>query len=68
MDEEVKLEFESVKCNIGTYIHRAKVPGGWLVACMNDVQTFQPSMQRNDDGYEWRPALTFVPDPTHSWK
>ena len=44
---------------------RAKVFGGWLVLLHEHVYH-----SRGDDmieGWDWRPAMTFVPDHSHEW-
>lgn len=53
----------------GENLERLKVHGGWLVKTYSDV------MHRNDDygdrmqsGWDWRVAMTFVPDPNHEWE
>lgn len=67
----MKLEWESIEHNHGNYLVRAKVFGGWLVMSTDDVQTQvyggynTPS---NEQGYEWRTSITFVPDVKHEWK
>ncbi|HYD91030.1 MAG TPA: hypothetical protein VEA37_06015 [Flavobacterium sp.] len=48
-------------------LERAKVFGGWLVRLNCDVMHAFPD-GRFDGGWDWRPALTFVPDPNHEWK
>ena len=65
----MKLEFESIETpRFGMYIARAKVPGGWLVTCTQDVNTQLPERGITGQGYEWRTSITFVPDPNHEWK
>ena len=51
---------------IDNYTKRTRIPGiGWLVVHQEDVLTeFHKSRER---GYEWRPAMCFVPDPSRSW-
>lgn len=44
---------------------RAKVYGGWLVLVQNVVTHVIEG--RMDNGWDWRPALAFVPDPKHEW-
>lgn len=57
----MKFEWE----NIDQYHKRAKVIGGWLVKAYEDMGGSEyPSRV----GYEWRIALTFVPDNGHYWK
>ena len=48
--ESIRTESEGGKPQ---YMHRAQVPGGWLV----ETQSFAP----NSGG------LAFVPDPEHRW-
>ena len=45
---------------------RAKVHGGWLVIVFETASTFVNGEIKF--GHEWRPAMTFVPDPLYSWK
>ena len=52
--------------DIDSELQRAKVPGGWLVKMYTDVMHDVEAVGFRD-GWDWRPALTFVPDPTHSW-
>jgi hypothetical protein len=66
----MKLTWEPIESNHGSYINRAKVFGGWLVMTTDDVQT--PTEQGYDrpvleQGFEWRTSLCFVPDPKHEW-
>lgn len=62
----MKIEFETLESNISATIQRAKVPGGWLVLAVDDV--LSQMAQGNITGFEWRSNITFVPDPTYSWK
>lgn len=48
-------------------VGRAKVPGGWLVREHFEVFTYMGEDRGNQQGYEWRGAMTFVPDPLHLW-
>lgn len=48
---------------IDDFHQRAKVIGGWLVKAYESVCTGERGVQ----GYEWRVAMTFVPDEWHSW-
>lgn len=51
---------------IGGEIYRSKTPTGWLVREQCDV--FHPDgFNGNSIGWDWRVALTFVPDPEHVW-
>ncbi len=65
------LHWEHVESEgAGSYVKRAKIFGGWLVMVYEDVQTQRPDGYghfENSAGYEWRPALTFVPDAHHEW-
>lgn len=55
--------------SIGNSLHRMWVPGGWLVRY--DGEVLDPiAMERDgrrEGGFEWRPALCFVPDQFHRW-
>jgi len=55
--------------NIGTGEWRAKVPGGWLVKITEEViDNLTSSIGSRQTGFEWRPALAFIPDPSHEWE
>ncbi len=58
----MKFEFEK----IGDQHERAKVHGGWLVKAFSDVYQNSP-INGNGTGWDWRIAMTFVPDPHHEW-
>lgn len=58
----MKFEFE----NIDDFHQRAKVQGGWLVKAIENV-THVTDHQGMADGWDWRVAMAFVPDPEHSW-
>ena len=58
----MKLEFE----HIDPHHQRAKVPGGWLVKAFEGV-THATIDQGMVDGWDWRLAMAFVPDPNHEW-
>jgi len=47
-----------------TALSRMPIYGGWLVMILENV--FQSD--RGTWGWDYRPALTFVPDPNHEWK
>lgn len=55
-------------------LHRAKIPGGWLVKTYTAVVTVLPQSQmdmmdiKERMGHEWRVAMCFVPDPEHEWR
>lgn len=54
---------------IDTYTQRAAVIGGWLVKAYENVCTAGTGYSAlGDKGYEWRIAMTFVPDEGHHWK
>jgi hypothetical protein len=65
----VQLQWEEIS-NPGSafYYRRAKVPGGWLVECSADVSVFMPNMGRLEEGFDWRPAITYIPDPEYKWE
>lgn len=64
------LYFENVPNNGKYDLERARVIGGWIlretIPVMTPVNTgyTQPEMLT---GYEWRIAMTFIPDPNHEW-
>lgn len=54
---------------IDPYTQRAAVIGGWLVKAYEDVCTTNTGIHAaGGKGYEWRIAMTFVPDVAHHWK
>lgn len=57
-----RLDFEDIGSNYGD-VSRAKVPGGWLVLMSYDVHHTD-----GGTGWDWRPTLTFIPDPNHEWE
>jgi hypothetical protein len=63
----IELKWEVIESNGGT-TQRAKVRGGWLVAMYEGVaHDMRDTGQGFEHGWDWRPALTFVPDPNHEW-
>lgn len=55
--------------HIDHHTQRAAVIGGWLVKVYEDVLTVGASFGGiGSTGYEWRIAMTFVPDESHNWK
>ena len=58
----MKFDFEQ----IDSYHQRAKVHGGWLVKAFEDV-THDTDHQGMAEGWDWRVAMAFVPDPNHEW-
>lgn len=62
----MKLEWE----DIDPYHKRAKVFGGWLVKAYEDVYTHKHlySHAEAQRDYEWRIAMTFVPDEFYRWE
>ncbi len=58
----MKFEFE----DIDNYHRRAKVPGGWLVKVSEPV-VHDSRQQGMVSGWDWRVAMTFIPDPKHEW-
>lgn len=57
--------WEQIKTDCGS-LWRLKVPGGWLVKSIEEVNHAFPD-GRFESGWDWRPAMTFVPDPSHIW-
>ena len=47
-------------------MERAKIHGGWLVRAFENVSHDRGGELQQ--GWDWRVALCFVPDPTHEWK
>ena len=56
------MKFEQIDDNH----QRAKVFGGWLVKAYENVMHNMVDQELND-GWDWRVAMTFVPDPKHQW-
>ena len=51
------------------WYRRAKIFGGWLVIYDSDVAHNMLQDGRGfETGWDWRPAMTFVPDPNHEWE
>ncbi len=46
--------------------YRAEVPGGWLVSVWAGQKPTPPYKDTNFQ--TWGGGVTFVPDPSHSWK
>jgi hypothetical protein len=63
----VQLKWEEIKQDRAFYLYKAKVPGGWLVACTDDVLD-QSEQLFHQSGWEWRTSITYVPDPLGVWK
>lgn len=59
----MKFKFEQIDNNH----QRAKVIGGWLVKAYESV-THQTEDRGMLDGWDYRVAMTFVPDEGHYWK
>lgn len=51
---------------IDDYHQRAKVFGGWLVKTFVNVSHYT-EYNGMQDGWDWRVAMCFVPDPSHKW-
>lgn len=50
------------------YVRRLSVPGGWLVEMFEDVMHDRSlNGQGMVPGWDFRPALTFLPDAEHAW-
>ena len=52
---------------IDDWNERASVPGGWIVKTLEPVFHLENSMSQGGDGWDWRIATCFVPDPTGEW-
>lgn len=59
------LNFEDVPTNLGSYLRRARVPGGWLVVLIDNVRTLYDG--RFSYGEEYRSSIAFVQDPEWTW-
>ena len=59
----MKFEWET----IDSYHFRAKVIGGWLVKVTEDV-SHPDGYGAASNGWDWRIAMAFVPDPSHEWE
>ena len=57
------MKFESIADNH----ERAKVPGGWIVKAYSSVYHQANSICGGGEGWDWRIAMCFVPDPKHEW-
>ena len=58
------MKFESIDAQH----ERAKVIGGWLVKAYENVYHRGDVYSPSGDGWDWRVAMTFVPDPHHAWE
>lgn len=58
------MEFEDIDDNH----QRAKVHGGWIVKALESV--YHPLARDGEgaEGWDWRVAMAFVPDPNHEWE
>ena len=45
---------------------RLMVPGGWVFKVLEDV--VHETDRGKLPGWDWRPAICFIPDPNHEWK
>ena len=52
---------------IDPYHQRAAVIGGWLVKAYEDVHEDRGFGNGMECGYNWRVAMTFVPDAHGDW-
>lgn len=69
-NKHTMLKWEEIDHDLGFYVRRTKVFGGWLVTTTSDVYTVRNDGSGgiyNEAGYEWRTSITFVPDPKHEW-
>jgi hypothetical protein len=65
------LKWENIPHDNGFHLRRAKTFGGWLIAAISDVNTViseSSGFYNNEQGHEFRTAITFVPDPNHEWE
>ena len=62
----MKIVWEPVQQDQAGHMCRTRTPGGWLVMHTMDVQTTMSDGSKQE-GYEWRSALCFVPDPQYQW-
>ena len=63
------MEWEEIEQQCDGIMFRAPVPGGWLVRLDYNVVHQDPNgVAGLHPGWDWRPALTFVPDPDHQWE
>lgn len=62
MKNRFPIDWEEIESNL----QRAKVRGGWLVKTFEDVTHRDEAGAQ--DGWDWRVAMTFVPDPNHEWE
>jgi hypothetical protein len=53
---------------IDPYTQRAAIIGGWLVKSYEDVYEKITPDHPYESGYQYRIAMTFVPDVGHHWK
>ena len=61
------LTFTSINTNITDCVHRASVPGGWLVIVSSYVTHVEKGQVVGNE-WDWRTSVTFVPDPLHAWE
>lgn len=59
----IPLEWEQ----IDSYHQRSKTYGGWLFKTFEEVSHFSNDVQ-NQQGYDYRISVTFIPDPNHEWR
>ena len=59
----VNLNWESFD---GGRCERTKICGGWLVRTFTGVCHNMPD-QGMAEGWDWRVAMCFVPDPEYNW-
>lgn len=55
------MEWEEIDSNE----FRAKVIGGWVLKVHEHV--FHMTDTREGEGWDWRVAITFIPDINHEW-
>ena len=60
------IKWEKIEDEHAGQMYRTATPTGWLVYRVDDVlhDVYGRGLESN---FEWRSALTFVPDPEHIW-
>lgn len=61
-----KMVWEKIESDTSGTMYRSRTPTGWLVYEINNVLHTAHDVPLQS-GYEWRSAMTFVPDPEGVW-
>lgn len=61
----VAVKWDEIHNNHGSYLYRARVPGGWLVKSTADAVV--NINDRLEVGHSWTESICFVPDPLNQW-